>query len=61
MMGYPDGPVVEAASQRGDPRPIAFQRGLTEQHDVERHRFDFSFSGLKSPIERWVKIRELNG
>ena len=60
-LGYPGGPVVDAAAQRGDPRAIAFPRGLTARHDMERHRFDFSFSGLKTAVARWVEIRERDG
>ena len=33
---------------------IDFPRGLTTGRDMERHRFDFSFSGLKTAVARWV-------
>jgi len=58
---YPGGPVVDRAAATGDPRAIAFPRGLTSQRDLERHRFDFSFSGLKSAVARWVETRERAG
>jgi N6-L-threonylcarbamoyladenine synthase len=29
--------------------------------DRQRHRFDFSFSGLKTAVARWVEARELAG
>jgi N6-L-threonylcarbamoyladenine synthase len=57
---YPGGPVIDRAAT-GDPRAIAFPRGLTSQRDLERHRFDFSFSGLKSAVARWVETRERAG
>jgi len=60
-LGYPGGPVVDSAAQRGDPRAIAFPRGLTARHDMEKHRFDFSFSGLKTAVARWIEIRERDG
>ncbi|MBC7639510.1 MAG: tRNA (adenosine(37)-N6)-threonylcarbamoyltransferase complex transferase subunit TsaD, partial [Rhodoferax sp.] len=40
---------------------IAFPRGLTGQRGAERHRFDFSFSGLKTAVARWVEAREAAG
>ena len=57
---YPGGPVVDRAAT-GDPGAIAFPRGLTSQRDLGRHRFDFSFSGLKSAVARWVETRERAG
>jgi N6-L-threonylcarbamoyladenine synthase len=57
---YPGGPVIDRAAT-GDPRAIAFPRGLTSSRDLERHRFDFSFSGLKSSVARWVETRERAG
>ena len=29
--------------------------------DMERHRYDFSFSGLKTAVARWVEAREASG
>src|SRR4029077_18399355 len=40
---------------------IDFPRGLTSRRDLERHRFDFSFSGLKTAVARWVQAREASG
>jgi len=60
-LGYPGGPVVDRMAAAGDPRAIAFPRGLTARHDLERHRFDFSFSGLKTAVSRWVETARLEG
>ncbi|MCL2783723.1 MAG: tRNA (adenosine(37)-N6)-threonylcarbamoyltransferase complex transferase subunit TsaD [Propionibacteriaceae bacterium] len=60
-LGYPGGPMIDKAAQQGDPRAIAFPRGLTARHDMERHRFDFSFSGLKTAVARWVEGRQRDG
>jgi N6-L-threonylcarbamoyladenine synthase len=60
-MGYPGGPVIDAAAAAGDPRAIAFPRGLTAKHDLEKHRFDFSFSGLKTAVARWVETERRAG
>lgn len=58
---YPGGPVIDRAAALGDPTAIRFPRGLTARHDLERHRFDFSFSGLKTAVARWVEQRRLDG
>ncbi|CAN5545958.1 tRNA (adenosine(37)-N6)-threonylcarbamoyltransferase complex transferase subunit TsaD [soil metagenome] len=52
---YPGGPQIDAAAATGDPRAIRFPRGLTAPKDLERHRDDFSFSGLKTAVARWVE------
>ena len=60
LMGlpFPGGPHVDRAARAGDPASIAFPRGLTGQRDAERYRYDFSFSGLKTAVARWVEARE---
>ena len=58
---FPGGPHIDRAARDGDPAAIAFPRGLTGQRDAERHRFDFSFSGLKTAVARWVEAREAAG
>ncbi len=58
---FPGGPHVDRAARAGDPASITFPRGLTGQRDVERHRYDFSFSGLKTAVARWVESREAAG
>lgn len=60
-LGYPGGPPIDAAATAGDPRAIAFPRGLTGARDLAAHRFDFSFSGLKTAVARWVEIRRRDG
>lgn len=60
-LGYPGGPLVDRLAAEGDPRAIVFPRGLTSRHDLERHRFDFSFSGLKTAVARWVETARLEG
>ncbi|GAB3499241.1 tRNA (adenosine(37)-N6)-threonylcarbamoyltransferase complex transferase subunit TsaD [Flexivirga sp.] len=58
---YPGGPHIERAAADGDPSAIRFPRGLTSRKDMERHRFDYSFSGLKTAVVRWVQEREASG
>ncbi|GAB2760268.1 tRNA (adenosine(37)-N6)-threonylcarbamoyltransferase complex transferase subunit TsaD [Nocardioides pakistanensis] len=58
---FPGGPHVDRAARSGSSVAIDFPRGLTSGRDLERHRFDFSFSGLKTAVARWVEARERSG
>ncbi len=58
---FPGGPHVDRAAREGDRVAIDFPRGLTSRRDLERHRFDYSFSGLKTAVARWVEARERSG
>ena len=51
---YPGGPRIDEAAASGDPAAIRFPRGLTAAKDRAAHRFDFSFSGLKTSVARHV-------
>lgn len=55
---YPGGPHVDRLSQEGDREAIRFPRGLAAAKDRERHRYDFSFSGLKTAVARYVESLE---
>jgi N6-L-threonylcarbamoyladenine synthase len=55
---YPGGPEIDRAAVGGDPKAIRFPRGLTLPKDMEKHRYDFSFSGLKTAVARWVEVAE---
>ena len=57
---FPGGPHIDRAARDGQ-ISIDFPRGLTTGRDLERHRFDFSFSGLKTAVSRWVQAREASG
>lgn len=54
---YPGGPQIDKAAVGGDPKAIRFPRGLSLPKDMEQHRYDFSFSGLKTAVARWVEVR----
>jgi N6-L-threonylcarbamoyladenine synthase len=58
---FPGGPHIDRMAREGDQVAIDFPRGLTSRRDLERHRFDFSFSGLKTAVARWVEARERSG
>ncbi|QHC74415.1 tRNA (adenosine(37)-N6)-threonylcarbamoyltransferase complex transferase subunit TsaD [Rathayibacter sp. VKM Ac-2805] len=55
---YPGGPQIDRVAADGDPKAIRFPRGLSLPKDLERHRYDFSFSGLKTAVARWVEKRQ---
>lgn len=55
---YPGGPHIDRLAREGDPTAIRFPRGLTAAKDQEKHAYDFSFSGLKTAVARWVEARQ---
>jgi N6-L-threonylcarbamoyladenine synthase len=57
---FPGGPHIDRAAREGHVT-IDFPRGLTSGRDLERHRFDFSFSGLKTAVARWVEAQQRDG
>jgi N6-L-threonylcarbamoyladenine synthase len=57
-LGFPGGPHVDRVARDGDPDSVRFPRGLTGPRDA---RYDFSFSGLKTAVARWVEARERAG
>ncbi len=57
-MPFPGGPPIDRAAAGGDPAAVAFPRGLTGQGDAP---YDFSFSGLKTAVARWVEARRHSG
>lgn len=58
---YPGGPEIDRVAAEGDPRAIRFPRGLTLPKDMTEHRYDFSFSGLKTAVARHVEVAESKG
>ncbi|MFC9998526.1 tRNA (adenosine(37)-N6)-threonylcarbamoyltransferase complex transferase subunit TsaD [Nocardia sp. NPDC127526] len=54
-LGYPGGPVLDSIAAEGDPHAIAFPRGMTGPRDP---RYDFSFSGLKTAVARYVEAAQ---
>jgi N6-L-threonylcarbamoyladenine synthase len=58
---FPGGPPIDRAAVAGDPAAIAFPRGLSRPRDLAAHPYDFSFSGLKTAVARWVEARQRDG
>ncbi len=58
---FPGGPHIDRAAREGDRAYVDFPRGLTGPRDLREHRYDFSFSGLKTEVARWVEARQRAG
>lgn len=55
---FPGGPWMDRAAREGDGQLVEFPRGLARDAG---HRFDFSFSGLKAAVARWIAAEEAAG
>ncbi len=55
-LGFPGGPIIDRTARAGDPAAITFPRGK-----LDDGTYDFSFSGLKSAVARWVEAKERAG
>ncbi len=49
-LGYPGGGVIDRLAARGDPGVVRFKRPF-----LDKDRFDFSFSGIKSAVARFAR------
>ena len=58
---YPGGPEIDNAAADGDPNAIRFPRGLMLPKDMEKNRYNFSFSGLKTAVARHVEVLNTKG
>ncbi|GAB2914881.1 tRNA (adenosine(37)-N6)-threonylcarbamoyltransferase complex transferase subunit TsaD [Nonomuraea fastidiosa] len=53
---FPGGPHIDKAAREGSGSAIAFPRGK-----IDDGTLDFSFSGLKTAVARWIEAREAAG
>lgn len=66
-LGYPGGPAIDRAAKDGNPKAIRFPRGLSvpkfmgTAEEPGPHRYDFSFSGLKTAVSRAVEHFDKRG
>lgn len=60
-LAYPGGPEIDRVARDGDPEFVQFPRGLTAHKDQDKHRFNFSFSGLKTAVARYVESTRARG
>lgn len=54
-LGFPGGPAIDVEARLGNPTAIDFPRGLTSSRDWQSRPFDFSFSGLKTAVARYLE------
>ena len=66
-LGYPGGPAIDRLASTGNPKAIRFPRGLSQPkymgtaEEPGPHRYDWSFSGLKTAVARCVEQFEARG
>jgi N6-L-threonylcarbamoyladenine synthase len=66
-LGYPGGPVIDRLSSHGDASAVKFGASQIKHRDRkdrgrpedERPRFDFSYSGIKTAVLRYVETRHM--
>lgn len=49
-LGYPGGAVIDKLARQGDPQRIHFTRPF-----IDKEQFDFSFSGIKTAVHRYIQ------
>ena len=54
-LGFPGGPAIDAMAKDGNATAIDFPRGLTTANDWQTRPYDFSFSGLKTAVARYLE------
>jgi tRNA N6-adenosine threonylcarbamoyltransferase len=54
-LGYPGGPLIEKMAKKGNPEHIKFPRTY-----LSKDSFDFSFSGIKSSVLRYITENDIN-
>ena len=60
-LGYPGGPVIDKLAQQGDPQAFTLPEGKVSLPGGGYHRYDGSFSGLKTAVLRLVQQLEKDG
>jgi N6-L-threonylcarbamoyladenine synthase len=69
-LGYPGGPVVDRLAAYGDATAVKFPPAQIKHRDRREHRggkpvesglprFDFSYSGIKTAVLRYVEVHEM--
>jgi len=54
-LGFPGGPAIDLEAKNGESSAISFPRGLTQAEDWRTRPYDFSFSGLKTAVARYLE------
>ncbi len=53
-LGYPGGPIIEKLAKSKNPSAISFPRPM-----IDKDNFDFSFSGIKSSVARYIHTNKI--
>jgi N6-L-threonylcarbamoyladenine synthase len=70
-LGYPGGPVIDRVSKLGDPKAVKFTFAQFKHEarqepkragriEPDRKRFDFSYSGIKTAVLRYVESHQMS-
>jgi N6-L-threonylcarbamoyladenine synthase len=72
-LGYPGGPIIDRLAPNGDPKAVKFLPAQIKHRDrrdrkgqeellmkSDRLRFDFSYSGIKTAVLRYVEIHDMH-
>jgi N6-L-threonylcarbamoyladenine synthase len=73
-LGYPGGPIIDRLAELGDAKAVKFppaqikhrdrrvRKSDTEpvDPDTDRPRFDFSYSGIKTAVLRYVEVHDMS-
>ena len=68
-LGYPGGPVIDYLAPHGNPEAVKFpfaqikhrDRNPQNRHAVDDGRVDFSYSGIKTAVLRYVETHDMRG
>ncbi len=68
-LGYPGGPVIDYLAQHGNPKAVKFpfaqikhrDRNPQNRHADDERRVDFSYSGIKTAVLRYVETHDMRG
>jgi len=66
-LGYPGGPVIDFLAQHGNPSAVKFpfalikhrDRNPQNRHAADARRTDFSYSGIKTAVLRYVEVHDM--
>lgn len=65
-LGYPGGPIIDKLAKHGDPKAVKFPPAQIKHRnrgdkspEPERPHFDFSYSGIKTAVLRYVETHNM--
>jgi N6-L-threonylcarbamoyladenine synthase len=66
-LGYPGGPIIDFLAPHGNARAVKFpfaqikhrDRNPENRHDPDAQRIDFSYSGIKTAVLRYVELHDM--